>query len=97
MTFKLVDDWAHQWWRLWSMRLGIVFAAFVGWIGTNPGDWQQAMSFLPDWVKPTLGPITFAVIFYARMKAQPVLQAALQQRAAVVAAVPPEPTDTNNA
>ena len=93
MTFKLVENWAHSWWRLWSMRLGILFAALLGWIANNPGDWQQAMSFLPDWLKPTLGPITFGLIFYARMKAQP----SLQQWNAPAPAPTTDPTDAAGA
>lgn len=69
--FKLVDDWAHKWWRLWSMRLGLVFSALVGWAATDPGGWQQAVNQLPEAVRPLLGGAAFLAIFWSRMAQQP--------------------------
>lgn len=68
--FKLVDDWAHKWWRLWSMRLGIVFSMLVTWAATDPNGWQQAVSWLPEEIRPLLGVAGFGLIFWSRMAKQ---------------------------
>lgn len=68
---KLVDDWAHKWWRLWSMRLGMLVSAIIAWVAYDPASWDRAVSYLPEPARPALGMLAFAAIFLSRMAAQP--------------------------
>jgi hypothetical protein len=66
---KLVPAW-RVWWKLTTMRLGILFAALMTYIAAAPQEFMQALNALPDWMRHSLpewiGPLSLAVLFFAR-------------------------------
>lgn len=66
---RLVPAW-RVWWKLWSMRLGVVAAGIVSYLTQVPTALQSAMAAMPDWLRDSLpkwiGPVMLAVLFVAR-------------------------------
>ena len=66
---KLVPAW-RVWWKLWSMRLGVVAAGIVSYLTQVPTALKSAMDALPDWLHDSLpkwiGPVMLTVLFVAR-------------------------------
>jgi hypothetical protein len=66
---KLVPAW-RVWWKLWSMRLGVIAAGLMSYLTAVPGALQSAINSFPPWLKDSLpvwvGPLLLAVLFIAR-------------------------------
>ena len=66
---ELVPAW-RIWWKLASMRLGVLFAALATYMTAVPSSLQNAMDSLPDWMRSSLptwiGPVVLGVLFFAR-------------------------------
>lgn len=75
MTFKewrdqkLVPEW-RAWWKLWSMRLGLIATAALTYLLAAPDALQSALNALPPDIRATLpvwvGPLCFGALFVAR-------------------------------
>lgn len=70
---KLIKEW-RQAWRFASVwASGVGFSALTAW-GLMPHAVREAV---PDWIEIAIGGALFAVVFLARVTAQPKVQEAI--------------------
>lgn len=66
---KLVPSW-RSWYKLTSMRLGVIAAAGMTYLTEVPSALNTALNMLPDWMRSSLpvwvGPTTLGILFVAR-------------------------------
>ncbi len=48
MSIKLIEDWAHKIWRLWSVRLAALAGIAAGWLAANPDQTEALLALLPE-------------------------------------------------
>ena len=80
MKLKFIEG-ARHWWRMWSIQLAMVFAAFAAWLTTTPSFLQQLIALIPPdyrWLAPI---VTFAVSFAIPTISRLVIQPKLAEKA----------------
>ena len=76
MRLKLIENWAQNWWRLWSVRLAFV-VAMLG--ALAPALLQQLAQMAPEPYRPVA---VFAVMFIIPTLVRLTTQAKLVKRGA---------------
>lgn len=69
----LVSYW-RVWWKLWSMRLGALWAIALTYLAAFPSAFSDAVGYFPPWLRDSLpvwvGPLTLGLLFFTRFWAQ---------------------------
>lgn len=55
---KLIDE-AHNWYKLWSIRLALMAGVAGAYFRENPDQWQALMALLPSGPWHTIGSVLF--------------------------------------
>ena len=74
---KLVDNWAQQIWKLWSVRLAMLAGVAAGFLTANPTALGQLVGYVPERWRPLasfgVAMIVWGVPTWARLTSQPKL------------------------
>lgn len=72
---KLIEDWAEQIWRAWSIKLAAVAGVVAAYLAANPEQTEALLALLPDGPARVLasvgiGLFVFSLATGARLVAQ---------------------------
>ncbi len=45
---KLIENWAEQLWKAWSIRLAAIAGVVAGYLAANPEQTEALLALLPD-------------------------------------------------
>lgn len=85
IKIQLIEDW-RNFWRFWSVRLGVIGSALTGWLVAFPDQALQAWSLLPADLKAYLPeqymPLVGVAIFVMSLIARAIKQTKLEPKGA---------------
>ena len=83
IKLELIEDW-HNFWRFWSVRLGIIGSAITGVLIAFPDVALSAWAMMPGDLKAAIPerymPLIGVVIFVASLVARAIKQTKLEQK-----------------
>lgn len=85
IKLELIEDW-RNFWRFWSVRLGVIGSALTGWLVAFPDQALQAWALLPADLKAYLPerymPLVGVAIFVLSLIARAIKQKKLEPKGA---------------
>lgn len=85
LKLELIEDW-RNFWRFWSVRLGVIGSALTGWLVAFPDQALQAWALLPADLKAYLPerymPLVGVAIFVLSLIARAIKQTKLEPKGA---------------
>lgn len=83
IKIQLIEDW-RNFWRFWSVRLGVIGSALTGWLIAFPDQALQAWALLPADLKAYLPerymPLVGVAIFVMSLIARAIKQTKLEPK-----------------